>query len=98
MLLTLLNKVRRTKPQLRIRRAEAFIALLHARWYVRCLASLVTAGEVTIKDFEEQCAESIGVDCCQWVALDNIPATLDDFRGCIASCIGDKTSVGLIID
>lgn len=89
MLLTLLDKMRRTKSQLGIRGTQTFIALLHAEWDIRRLANLITARKASIKDLVDQNAESIRIDCCQWVALNSIPATLNNFRGSVASCVWD---------
>lgn len=89
MLLTLLDKMRRTKSQLGICCTQTLITLLHAGWDVRRLADLIPARETSIEDLEDQDTESICIDCRQWVALNSIPTTLDDFRGCEASCVWD---------
>lgn len=88
-LLTLFDKMRRTESQLGVCCTQTLIALLHAGWDIRRLADLIPARETSIKDLEDQDTESIRIDCRQWVALNSIPATLDDFRGCEASCVWD---------
>lgn len=95
MLLPLLNKVCRAKPQLRVRSTQTLVALLHTRRNVGRLADLISTGEMTIKDFKDQNAQSVGVDSCQRMPLDDIPATFYNLRGRIPSCIGDKASVCL---
>jgi hypothetical protein len=50
---------------------------------------------MAIKDLKGQDSQPIGIDCCQWVAFDNIPASLDDLWGCVPCCIRDNASVRL---
>lgn len=95
MLLPLLKKVCRTKPELRVRSTQSLVALLHAVRDVCRPPNLVSPREMTIEDFEDQNTQSVGVDSCQRMPLDDVPATFYNLRRRIPSRIGDKASVCL---
>ena len=94
-LLPLLNKVGRAQAQFRIRRAQAFIALMHTGRDVRRLAHLVTASEIAIVDLVNQYSKPVRINRSQRVPFDCVPSALDDLRRRESSRVRNETTICL---
>lgn len=97
MLLPLFNKMRRAQPELRVCCTESLVALMHTRWDICRLATLITTRELTIKDFKDQYTHSVGIHRSQRMALDSFPAAFDNFWRCVSSCVRDNAPVCLVM-